>query len=91
MTTQECARLPACKPHGEVQQNGLPLAFRTNEMYTDAPIRLGSGDRILMHTDGVLEPLPFILMAESLPRERCLPGRGLTSRKAIRQNWQKRG
>lgn len=39
----------------EIQENDLPLGFRANETYSNVPIRLASGDRILMYTDGLVE------------------------------------
>jgi sigma-B regulation protein RsbU (phosphoserine phosphatase) len=39
----------------EFQENGLLLGFRSDEKYTNTPIRLAAGDRILMCTDGLLE------------------------------------
>ncbi len=39
----------------EVEENGLLLGFRQHEKYTNVPIRLIRGDRIIMYTDGITE------------------------------------
>lgn len=39
----------------EFQENGLILGIRAHEKYSNIPLRLESGDRILLYTDGILE------------------------------------
>jgi phosphoserine phosphatase RsbU/P len=46
---------PAEESVFEFQENGLLLGFRPGEIYTNVPIRLVPGDRILLYTDGVTE------------------------------------
>jgi sigma-B regulation protein RsbU (phosphoserine phosphatase) len=39
----------------EIHENGLPLGFRPNEQYSNVPIHLIPGDRLLMYTDGIID------------------------------------